>query len=82
MEDGQVHVDLALPDYKVAFFLDTPAQPGASRSGLDAEGSMLSGWVLAPLCPRWARDALLYSSPSEMHADEHCLLASPQLGGQ
>lgn len=51
VEDGLVHVDIALPDYKLAFFLDAPLPAtSTSRSGgrltnLDAEGAMLTGWV-------------------------------------
>jgi hypothetical protein len=52
VEDGLVGVDIALPDFKVAFFLAAP--PGASPasgggspaprlSSLDPEGAMLSG---------------------------------------
>ncbi|KAL4419413.1 hypothetical protein ABPG77_003387 [Micractinium sp. CCAP 211/92] len=56
VEDGLVHVDVALPDYKIAFFLQPHAgqapggSPSSSSSGsrlstLDAEGTMLSGYV-------------------------------------
>lgn len=54
IEDGLVHVDIALPDYKIAFFLQPdagrgPESRGGSRAGglstLDAEGTMLSGYV-------------------------------------
>lgn len=58
VEDGLVHVDLALPDFKIAFFLEGAAgQPGSgggaggqggrggSPSSLDPEGVVLSGWV-------------------------------------
>lgn len=46
-----MHVDIALPDYKVAFFLETAPRIGSSAGGggggrlasLDAEGTMLSG---------------------------------------
>lgn len=51
VEDGLVHVDIALPDYKLAFFLDAPLPAtSTSRSGgrltnLDAEGAMLTGYI-------------------------------------
>ena len=32
MEDGLVHVDVALPDYRIAFFLETPARPAAAAA--------------------------------------------------
>lgn len=50
MEEGLVHVDIALPDFRIAFFMAPPPTAGASgRAGgghlasLDAEGTMLSG---------------------------------------
>jgi hypothetical protein len=54
VEDGLVHVDVALPDYKIAFFLEGAAQgsqelPGKETVGsqrltfLDPEGSTLTG---------------------------------------
>ncbi|PSC76100.1 E3 ubiquitin-ligase ARI4 [Micractinium conductrix] len=32
VEDGLVHVDVALPDYRIAFFLETPARPAAAAA--------------------------------------------------
>ncbi|GAB4816837.1 hypothetical protein N2152v2_003883 [Parachlorella kessleri] len=57
VEDGLVHVDIALPDFKIAFFLEGAVKAagaaGAARAGqedgllsaLDAEGVVLSGYV-------------------------------------
>lgn len=59
VEDALVHVDVALPDYKIAFFLETPAAaplppsssgsrgaaPAAPLASLDEEGAKLSGFV-------------------------------------
>jgi hypothetical protein len=55
VEDGLVHVDVALPDYKIALFLEGAAQgspglQGKDSSGgqrltfLDPEGSTLTGY--------------------------------------
>ena len=55
VEDGLVHVDVALPDFKIAFFLEGAVkaagaagaaradQEGGLLSSLDAEGVVLSG---------------------------------------
>ncbi|KAK9829839.1 hypothetical protein WJX72_008179 [[Myrmecia] bisecta] len=61
VEDGLVHVDIALPDYKIAIFLSNPQETGdgkqqgpqmreAKQEGsqlkfLDPEGLMLSGYA-------------------------------------
>eukprot|EP00887_Chlorella_sp_A99_P000711 scaffold5.g711.t1 len=59
VEDGLVHVDIALPDYKIALFLETsapaiasgaggdrvPGAPGLGLGGADALGTALSGYA-------------------------------------
>ena len=42
VEDGLVHVDIALPDYKLAFFLEN-AQHAASGQGHHPDSNALNG---------------------------------------
>ena len=43
VEDGLIHVDIALPDYKIAFFLEGAEKSGAGGGGKGAAGAMAGG---------------------------------------
>lgn len=46
VEDGLVHVDIALPDYKLALFLESaqePEGPAANSNHSQSDGTTLNG---------------------------------------
>ncbi|KAL3138077.1 hypothetical protein ABBQ38_005308 [Trebouxia sp. C0009 RCD-2024] len=48
VEDGLVHVDIALPDYKLALFLESaqePEGPAANSNHSQSDGTTLNGYV-------------------------------------
>eukprot|EP00891_Asterochloris_glomerata_P004782 jgi/Astpho2/4782/Aster-x1237 len=68
VEDGLVGVDVALPDYKLALFLDGSHQSVSAAQShlttLDPDGSMLSGW--APEADKKAAMVKLLDSAGQM----------------
>ena len=62
VEDGLVHVDIALPDYKLALFLENAhKQQGkeANSSSGQADGTTLNGCALGWLLLLYKVDAIL-----------------------
>jgi hypothetical protein len=49
VEDGLVHVDIALPDYKIAIFLEGTVQTPGDGNFIDPEGTVLSGYDWRPV---------------------------------
>ena len=48
MEDGLVHVDIALPDYKLALFLENALEPqgkAVNSTNSQSDGTTLNGYA-------------------------------------
>lgn len=45
VEDGLVHVDIALPDYKLALFLEQAQEPLSQAANSQSDGTSLNGYV-------------------------------------